>query len=212
MGRKRETIDMVEVMVGPRKAFVPRDPYPEEIRECGKVEDDRMLVVQRDGFRQICKEGEPIRVREGDIFTPMPVYEPGNRNTRFEQEVRALRTAYPDMLYDTNNFFWVCIHAFDLPPGLNKKQSDLLIEVPPNYPFGPPKNFFTDRTITTRRGYPIEHYYPNKEYNKYYDQGWAWFCVHIKSWKVKAGIAESDSLLTAADLAYLALQDIAKHA
>ncbi len=211
MGTKKETINMVEVMVGARKVFVPRISEPEIIRERGNIPDDRMLVVQNDSDRRICKPGQPMEVLEGDIFSTMPVYEPGNQNTRFQTEVDALRMAYPDVSYDKDNHFWVYIKGFDLPPGLNKKSSDLLIEVPRNYPFGPPKNFFLDRTIKTRRGRSIEHYYPNQQYNKYLDKGWAWFSLHIKTWKVKAEIAESDSLLTAVDLAYLTLQDIANN-
>ena len=208
MGRKQQTIDMVEVMVGARKAFVPQISEPEVIKEMGNIPDDRMVVVRNGGKRRICKDGQAIRVQRGDIFSYMPVYEPGNQNIRLQLEVYALRIAYPEVTYDEDNFLWVCVHDFDLPPGLNKKISDLLIEVPPNYPFGPPTNFFLDQTVRTLEGKTLEHYYPDRSHNKYYDKGWAWFCVHIKSWKVKADIAESDSLLTAVDLAYLTLQEM----
>lgn len=209
MGKKQETIDMVEVMVGARKVLVPSTIQPQTVREIADIPDDRMLVIQDHGQRQICKEGTPIRVKKGDIFNDIPRYEAGNENIRLQTEVHALRIAYPNVTYDQDNLLWVCVNGFDLPSGLNKRTSDLLIEVPPNYPFGPPQNFFLDRTVKTLSGNSLGHYYPDRANNKYYDKGWAWFCVHIKSWKVKADIAASDSLLTAVDLAYLTLQQMA---
>jgi hypothetical protein len=208
MGRQ-EPIDMVEVRVGRKKIFMPKTMTPgDEIRRKGGIPSDRCLVVQSGDRREIVRDTDLIEVRPGLTFDDIPRYEAGSQNYRLMTEVYALRMAYPRVTYDEDRFLWVCIHDFDLPPGFNKKQGELLIELNANYPFTPPKNFFLDRTVKTGRGESIEHYYPDEQYNKYHDRGWAWFCVHIKTWKVRGDIMQSDNLLTAADLAYLTLQDV----
>jgi hypothetical protein len=208
MGR-REAIDMVEVRVGGRNVFMPKTMTPgDEIKRKGGIAPDRSLVVQNGNRREIVRDTHLIRIRPGLTFDDIPRYEAGSQNYRLMTEVYALGMAYSQVTYDKDSFLWVCIHDFELPPGFNKKQSELLIELNANYPFTPPKNFFLDRTVRTRRGENIEHYYPDEQYNKYHGKGWAWFCVHIKSWKVRGDIMQSDNLLTAADLAYLNLQDL----
>lgn len=212
MGKRQETIEMVELRVGGRNVFMPKTMTPAaEIKRKGGVAEDRFLVVQNGNSRQIVRDSDMIMIQPGDTFSDIPYYENGSQNYRLMMEVYALGIAYPQVTYDKDNFLWVCIPDFDLPPGFNKRQSKLLIELNGKYPFTPPKNFFLDRTVKTQQGENIAHYYPDRSYNKYYDKGWAWFCVHIKSWKVRDDIMQSDNLLTAADLAYLTLQDLIRN-
>lgn len=130
------------------------------------------------------------------------------RNERIFAEVFLLRKLYQKVDYDGENFRWVYIPYFELPEGFNEQVGELLIELPSNYPFSPPKNFFLDKGIKTLEGYSIDHYYPQASMSKYHEQGWAWFCIHIESWKVVNDIMQSDNLLTCVDLVYTALSEI----
>jgi len=131
-----------------------------------------------------------------------------SQRSRIEAEVAMLESVYRDVEYDRDHLRWVCAWDFALPPGYNKARSGLLIELPLMYPLICPCNFFLDRTVKTSSGRDIEHYYPNENQNKYRDSGWAWFSVHIESWRVISDVLQSDNLLTAADVAYLALNNL----
>jgi hypothetical protein len=209
--RKRETIDTVEVTVGGRKVFVPRTLTVRELKKTANL-PRRPLIGEKDGKRVIYKDADIIKPVPGETYDDLPEYEPGGNEERFALEMFLLEQAFGDVRYDYENRRWVCISNFDLPSGYSKERSELLIELARNYPFTPPTNFFLDRSIRTHNGKGIEHYYPGRLYNKHYEKGWAWFCIHIKSWNVKDDIMKSDNLLTAVDLAYLTLQDMIKRA
>ena len=208
MGRKQETIDTVEIMVGGRKTFVPQTLTVGDLKIAGNIPLDRSLVAQSGNRRLILRDSQLIKPETGDIFNDIPPYVAGTNEERFQLEIYLLEQVFGSIKYDQDNHLWVCIPNFALPKGYNKKKSELLIELPTHYPFSPPTNFFLDRTITTGNGNNIEHYYPNREQNKYHEKNWAWFCVHIQKWKVKDDIMRSDNLLTSVDIAYLTLQDL----
>jgi hypothetical protein len=146
-------------------------------------------------------------------FYDIPSYEVSGQEERTLLEIALLRQAFNQVEYDSEKLLWVCIHDFQLPKGFNKDTSGLLIELPKNYPFSPPINCFLDRSIRTSDGRSIrDHYFPDRSYNKYYDKGWAWFCFHIKNWKLREDIIQSDNLLTCVDIAYLTLENLLKDA
>lgn len=152
-------------------------------------------------------------MREKNYFHDIPEYVVGGEEERILLEVALLEQAFSAVDYDSERFLWVCIHDFKLPRGFNKDTSGLLIELPRNYPFSPPTNCFLDRSIRTGDGRWIrDHYFPDRSYNKYYDKGWAWFCFHIKNWKVKEDVMKSDNLLTCVDIAYLTLEKLLRNA
>ena len=209
MGKKQDTIDMVEVMVCGRKKFVPDSLIPvRDFKKMTNLPGTRQVVAQEGDQRIVLRDTDMIRPRNGNRFYDAPEYDAGSDEQRFLLEIFLLEKVYGKIKYDQDNHLWVCIPDFELPKGYNKKTSELLIELPAHYPFSPPTNFFMDRTITTRNGKTIEHYYPDREQNKYYDRGWGWFCVHIRNWKVKEDIMQSDNLLTSADIAYLTLESL----
>lgn len=127
---------------------------------------------------------------------------------RILTEIYLLKKVYEDIDYDDEDFRWVHIPCFELPEGFNERVGELLIELPRRYPFRPPENFFLHKDIKTFEGYSIDHYYSNPHTSKYYEKGWAWFCVHIKQWKVVDDIMESDNLLTCIDLVYMTLSEL----
>jgi len=208
MGRKQETIDTVEIMVGGRRTFVPQTLTVGDLKIAGNIPLDRSLVAQSGSRRLILRDSQLIKPETGDIFNDIPPYIRGSNEERFQLEIYLLEQVFGSIEYDHDNRLWVYIPNFNIPPGYNKNTSKLLIELSRNYPFSPPTNFFLDRTIGTRNGKSIEHYYPDRSSNKYYDKGWAWFSVHIQRWKVKDDIMRSDNLLTSVDIAYLTLQDL----
>ena len=208
MGKKQKVIDTVEIMVGGKKTFVPDSLIP--VRDFRKITNlpARPIVAQEGNERVILRDTDMIRPSNGSQYYDIPDYDAGSDEERFLLEIFLLEKVYGRIKFDQDNHLWVCIPDFQLPKGYNKKRSELLIELPAHYPFSPPTNFFLDRTITTRNGNTIEHYYPNSEQNKHYDRGWAWFCVHIRNWKVKEDIMQSDNMLTSADIAYLTLESL----
>jgi hypothetical protein len=130
------------------------------------------------------------------------------RNERIFAEIFLLRKVYEQVDYDGEDFRWVHIPYYELPPGFNEPVGELLIELPKNYPFSPPQNFFLHKDIKTFEGYSIDHYYSNPSMSKYYEKGWAWFCIHIKKWKAVNDIIQSDNLLTCIDLVYTTLSEL----
>lgn len=209
MGSKKETINMVEVTVGRRKQFVPESLIPvRDFKKLTNLPATRRIVAEEGDQRTVLRDTDMIKPRQGSRFYDTPDYDAGSDEERFLLEIFLLDKVYGRIKYDQDNHLWVCIPNFELPKGYNQKRSEILIELPAHYPFSPPTNFFLDRTITTRNGNNIEHYYPNRDQNKYHDRGWGRFCVHIKTWKVREDIMQSDNLLTSADIAYLTLQSL----
>jgi hypothetical protein len=205
---KHPPIETVEVMVGGRKVSVPRTLKVSELRRITQIPSHRALVVQNSGSSRILKDHDIVDAEYGDIFYDVPEYDVGSEGERILLDLYLLQQAYRIVKYDRDRLLWVLIQDFDLPPGYNKHSSELLVELPRNYPFGPPCNFFLDRSIKTEKGKSIQHYYPGRQYNKYYDKGWAWFCITFKNWKVREDIMESDNLLTCVELAYLTLKQL----
>lgn len=134
------------------------------------------------------------------------------RNQRILAEIFLLKKVYEEVDYDSEDLRWVHIPCYDLPQGFNEPTGELLVELPKNYPFSPPKNFFLHRDIKTFEGYSIDHYYSNATMSKYYEKGWAWFCIHILQWKTADDIMQSDNLLTCIDLVYMTLSELLEEA
>ena len=89
---------------------------------------------------------------------------------------------------------WLRIKNYRLPPYYSEARTDLLVIMPPQYGIVniPLQEFYMTRglKIKTGKGWRnIPHYYSGS-YNKFSKQGWAWYCIHPKSWE------ETDSILT----------------
>jgi len=81
-----------------------------------------------------------------------------------------------------------------------------VIELGPEYPIYPPKNFYLSRGLLKngrKPGHYYEHEYPDKKYCK---EGYAWYCLHIEDWRPGVlSIVSGDNLLTTAQAVYDAL-------
>jgi hypothetical protein len=138
------------------------------------------------------------------------------RAARVKREVALLRLRFKKVEYDDLGYRWVHLPTFELPEGWNKRETELLVLLPPAYPQLPPDGFFLDRRLTTRRGQTPGHYFQeHSSHNPYADRGWAWYCMHVSSegrggWRATADILEGDSLLTYIELIRLVLSQAAK--
>jgi len=112
--------------------------------------------------------------------------------------------------FDVEHFWWFWVHRFPLPPGFNKEESGLLVELDVTYPFTAPKNCYLNRNIRSSTGDPIDHYFSGSYHNKFFSKGWAWLSLHIDGWKPDANIVRGDNLLRYCDLVYLTLEGLAR--
>ena len=125
-------------------------------------------------------------------------------------EAYLLTRRFHQVEFDPDDYLWFVIHDFDFPPGFNKKQSRLLIELDSTYPFTPPKGAYLDRNVRTSAGEAIAHYFPGSDQNKFFSKGWAWLCVHVEGWRPNANIVKGDNLLKFCDIVYVTLEDLGK--
>lgn len=92
---------------------------------------------------------------------------------------------------------WLYVPRFELPPGWNRGSTELLVVVPPQYPYGPPESFFIETGLRDRIDRGIDHYFQEQSgYNPYGERGWAWFCYHIEqhSWRPRGRARDGDNL------------------
>ncbi len=111
---------------------------------------------------------------------------------------------------------WVHVPNFRLPAGWNKREVEILIDVPygnPGYPRVPPEWFWTDRDLRADDGRPIGHFFPEASSSytdrMYVDKGWGHFCVHVPGWRAANGIRLQDghTLVSYLDLIAMIFRD-----
>jgi hypothetical protein len=56
---------------------------------------------------------------------------------RLQKELELLKQRYPELVF-LEEGMWVQIPNFPLPDGWNRKTSDVVFQIPPQYPGGPP--------------------------------------------------------------------------
>lgn len=125
-------------------------------------------------------------------------------------ETYLLTRRFRGVEFDVDRWRWFCVRGFGLPPGFNKVESALLVELDVAYPFTPPVNVYMDNNIRLLSGESIDHYFPRSDQNKFFSKNWAWLSLHLEGWKPDANIVAGDNLLKYCDVVYLTLQDLAK--
>ena len=94
-----------------------------------------------------------------------------------------------------NDWSWIKIDGFNLPPNLNKKKTNCLVIIPDGYGYGCGlEEFYLDPGLRVRKKgkwVEIPHVFddPSSSFNKFSQEGWRWFCIH-PVWE------EDDNLLT----------------
>lgn len=119
----------------------------------------------------------------------------GLRKTRVEREVALLRTSGMKVDWDYQDGSWVMILDFAPPGGLGRSSTNLLLEIPPDYPNVPPNGIYVDQALRLP-----SHYFQYKgTHNPLGDKGWAWYCFHadghLGGWRASVRIMEGDNLL-----------------
>jgi hypothetical protein len=155
-----------------------------------------------------------LRGRGGAVAPPRRAETP--LAARITQEVALLRLRFKRVAYDDLGYRWVHLPAFELPDGWSKRQTELLLVVPPAYPQLPPDGFFLDQRLTTRRGRTPGHYFQQQgRQNPYADRGWAWYCIHLDGsprggWHASADVLQGDNLLSYIEVIRLVLSQAAR--
>lgn len=93
------------------------------------------------------------------------------------------------------SFEWVLIKNWQLPPGWNKPETNVLVFVPPGYPVTPPDNFFADNDLRLSSGRQPGNTTPNQSHQ---GSQWLQFSYHVEKadWKPHADILQGHNLLT----------------
>jgi hypothetical protein len=94
---------------------------------------------------------------------------------------------------------WLIIHAFPLPAGWNKTETDVLIIISPGYPQTPPDNFYTELDLRLANGAQAEGGSDGPVYEGHQWQQFSWHFVDAADWEPRAEIEQGHNLLTFLD-------------
>jgi hypothetical protein len=122
-------------------------------------------------------------------------------------EFELLSAHFGPVQFDPDDLTWVLVERFNLPSNFNRDYTELIIELNKKYPLLPPQDFYLRKGLL-RKGDELRHYYETGfESKRFRKEGYAWYCLHIKSWKPDPySMVKGDNLLTAAEAVYKALR------
>lgn len=121
-------------------------------------------------------------------------------------EIYLLSTHFGDIEFDEKAPSVVKIFHFRLPPGYNRTECEVVIDLGPQYPELPPQDFYLSRGLT-KNGYTSSHYFGSFSGKHHCQQGYAWYSFHIKKWKPnRQSMLGGDNLLSAVNAFYNALK------
>jgi E2/UBC family protein E len=111
---------------------------------------------------------------------------------RRKRDIELVRKRYGQIEHGAN-LDWILIHRFPLPPGWNRRETELLVLVPPGYPTTPPDNFFVREGLRVADGSTPNNY---TEGQSVLGGKWAQFSFHAQAWDPKADPEDGDGLAT----------------
>ncbi|MEU4229126.1 E2/UBC family protein [Nonomuraea sp. NPDC026600] len=122
---------------------------------------------------------------------------------------------YGEVSFDSQDASWIHIPSFPLPPGWDRRQVAILIDIPwgtPGYPSVAPEWFWTEHDLRTKTGKKIGHFFveaPIRDSDRdYLAAGWGHFCVHLQGpWRPSTNIANGHNLLSYANLIWSVLRN-----
>jgi Prokaryotic E2 family E len=101
----------------------------------------------------------PVEIKSGQRYRVVPPGTFGSAATsatqlsQLAQEVEELKNAgHAVELVEGAGWANVLFHQYSLPPGYNKKTTELLLKMPMSYPSGRPDMFWTDEGLTLQGG------------------------------------------------------------
>jgi hypothetical protein len=138
------------------------------------------------------------------------------RKKRVQQEIALLRREGYRVAWDDDEGSWVVIWDFQLPAGLGRPTTHLLLRVPDDYPTVPPYGIHVDPGLQLPAHY-FQYkgmHYPQRE-KEAGEKGWAWYCFkafgHRGGWSPSARAAEADNLLRYLRLTRLLMEASVRH-
>lgn len=120
------------------------------------------------------------------------------RMARLQAEVRGVASRFGPVRWDDEDGLWLLVEHYPLPPGLSKRTSKILIDIPREYPAIPPDGWYMDIDVTRVDAERLAHLIvADSSLNKHADLGYGWFCVHVDpaTWHPVAGIWGGDNLV-----------------
>lgn len=118
---------------------------------------------------------------------------------RVRAEVELLRKRYLALEHG-DQFTWVLIPVYPLPPGrFNKNETRLLFAIPVGYPNTGPDNFFVDVNLRLTDGGTPPAFNPNSNSSTGIAPvpgDWGWFSWHPQAWRPAASVEGGDNLET----------------
>ncbi len=111
---------------------------------------------------------------------------------RRRREVDLLRDRYGDL--ETGQAMdWVIFRRFKLPGGLNREETELLVEIPSAYPQCAPDNFYVAEGLRSGSGGALSNY---SEGVSKLGRNWGQFSFHVQDWSPSSDIPDGHNLLT----------------
>lgn len=111
---------------------------------------------------------------------------------RLQAEIEFLRDEYPDIQHG-QDFGWVLLPSFPLPPGWSRDRARLLIIIPAGYPQVPPDNFYVETGLRTANGDSPANY---TDCVQQIGESWGQFSYHADAatWTPRADPRQPDNL------------------
>lgn len=113
---------------------------------------------------------------------------------RRKEEVDLLGKKYGEVEQGPN-LDWVLFKAFPVPPGWSVASTELLVMIPPGYPFTPPDNFYVPVGFRLASGATPGNY---SEGTTQVGRQWGQFSFHIQAgdWQASPEVLDGHNLLT----------------
>ena len=114
---------------------------------------------------------------------------------RREEELKLVEARYGNIEVGTQ-LEWLVINRWSLLTGWNKRETAVLIFIPPGYPVTPPDNFYTDNDLRLANSALPSNTSPN--HNGHLDKQWLQFSYHVEGgdWHPHADLLQGHNLLT----------------
>lgn len=116
---------------------------------------DGVIEIDADNVERTLAPGETVNLKPGHGFSKKVRWKRGDLfNARVQAELELLRQRYPAIEV---NGTWVRIPDFALPAGWNRASTDVAVQIPQNYPGGPPYGIYVPSGIRFKDEMPSEY-------------------------------------------------------